>query len=449
MATSNHYKRIQDDTLRELLDVVPAVSLVGPRGVGKTTTAEQIANTSINLDIPATRSVVEADVDRFVDSPEPILVDEWQRLPQVWDIVRRAVDADDRPGRFILTGSAKPTNPPTHTGAGRIVMMRMRPMSLHERWASTREPTVSLAKLLGGGSQGSQAGLVKIVGETDVTLQDYMDEIVAGGFPGMRSRNGGKPPGQRKPTSRRWPANLRLAAYCENIVDTEFGLEGVVVRNPAALHSLLVAYAAATSTTASLNTISEATSSISDSKPAKKTVLNYIDKLKQMWLVDPIDGWVPTRNTIKRLTQAPKHHLTDPALAAALLGADAELLSLGRAAGSSGLIDSKLPSQLFESLIALNLRVYAQASGAKVFHCRTRAGEHEVDFIIERADRRVMAVEVKFKEVADEKDYRHLRWLKRELGDDLLDAVMVTTGSYAYRRPEDGIAVVPAALLGL
>jgi predicted AAA+ superfamily ATPase len=109
--------------------------------------------------------------------------------------------------------------------------------------------------------------------------------------------------------------------------------------------------------------------------------------------------------------------------------------------------DGTLLGQLFESLVTLDVRVHAQADEARVGHLRTHGGEHEVDLIVERGDHRVVAIEVKLARTVRDGDLRHLRWLQDQLGDQLLDAVVITTGPDAYRRP-DGIGVVPAALLG-
>ena len=138
-----------DRELDELLVGLPAIVLEGPRGVGKTTTAERRAATLHHLDDPAAagRGPGRSGAPRC--GPTPILIDEWQRLPESWDLVRRAVDADRTPGRFLLTGSATPGNAPVHSGAGRIVTLRMRPFTLAERGFAS--PTVSLAGLLMGG----------------------------------------------------------------------------------------------------------------------------------------------------------------------------------------------------------------------------------------------------------------------------------------------------------
>lgn len=98
--------------------------------------------------------------------------------------------------------------------------------------------------------------------------------------------------------------------------------------------------------------------------------------------------------------------------------------------------------------MTLNVRVYAQAAEATVSHFRDFAGDHEVDLIVEGVDQRVLAIEVKLAAVVDDDDVRHLVWLRNRMGDQLLDTIIITTGSHAYRRA-DGIGVVPAALLGV
>ena len=130
-----------------------------------------------------------------------------------------------------------------------------------------------------------------------------------------------------------------------------------------------------------------------------------------------------------------------------MLGVGEDALLSGEDAGPPVPRDGTLLGHLFESLVALSVRVYAQAAEAGVGHLRTAGGKQEVDLIVERDDRRVVAVEVKLSGSVGDRDVRHLLWLRDRLGDALLDAVVVTTGPQAYRRP-DGVAVVPAALLG-
>lgn len=416
--------RIIDGELDELLAGLPAIAIEGPKAVGKTATATRRASTFYRLDDEAERSIAQADPSRLVEGDPPILIDEWQRLPEAFDRVRRAVDDGAAPGSFLLTGSAAPTDPPTHSGAGRIVRVRLRPMTLAERGVDS--PAVSLARLLGGGRP-------PVEGRTEIDLERYVDEILMSGFPGIRAL----PPRLLR---------AQLDGYLDHIVDRDFEDLGRQVRRPATLRRWMAAYAAATATTASFEKIRNAATSDQGEKPTRPTTQPYRETLERLWLVDSIPAWLPTRNRLSRLTSPPKHHLADPALAARLLGVDAEALLHARPAGPAVPRDGTLLGALFESLVTLCVRVYAQHAEARIGHLRTWSGEREIDLIVERG-RSIVALEVKLGQVVDDRDVRHLLWLQKELGDDLADAIVVTTGRAAYRRP-DGIAVVPAALLG-
>jgi predicted AAA+ superfamily ATPase len=416
--------RIVDRELDELFAGLPAISIEGAKAVGKTATAFRRAANVYRLDDAAERSLIEADPERLVEGEKPTLIDEWQRMPESFDRVRRAVDGGAGPGSFLLTGSATPTDLPTHSGAGRIVRVRMRPMTLAERGVAT--PTVSLAGLLEGVRENLKGG-------ADVRLETYVEEILRSGFPGIRELS---------------PRLIRaqLDGYIDNIVEREFEDLGRKVRRPAALRRWMAAYAAATATTASFERIRDAASGDEAEKPSRVTVLAYRDILERLWLLDPLPAWLPTRNQLRQLASPPKHHLVDPALAARLLGVDADALLRAAPGEPSVVRDGTLLGALFESLVALCVRVYAQQAEARIGHLRTRAGEHEIDLIVERGQS-VVAIEVKLGRVVDDRDVRHLLWLREKLGDDLADAVVVTTGREAYRR-KDGIAVVPLALLG-
>jgi hypothetical protein len=418
-------RRILDDELDELLTGLSAVAIEGPKAVGKTATASERARTVHQMDDPAQRQVSLADPARLLIGKPPILIDEWQRAPESWDLVRRAVDQDPSPNRFILTGSANPTDPATHSGAGRIVRLRMRPLSLAER--AIQAPTVSLAELLKGRRP-------PVSGETAVTLGDYTNEIVASGFPAIRNL-------------RDRALRTQLDSYVARIADKDFLEFGHSVRNPEALRRWMRAYAAATATTATLETIRDAATSGEGAKPSRDIVLQHRSILERLWILDPVPAWLPSRNQISRLGQPDKHHLADPALAATLLGVGVDALLEGDDAGIGMPRAGTLLGHLFESLVTQSVRVYAQAAEAQVRHLRTHNGRHEVDLIVVRPDGRVIGMEMKLARTVTDADARHLLWLKNEIGDDLLDSIIITTGPHAYRR-EDGIAVVPAALLG-
>jgi predicted AAA+ superfamily ATPase len=415
-------RRIVDDELDELIAGLPAIALEGPKAVGKTATALQRAVTVYRLDDEEARSIAQADPSRLTGGERPVLIDEWQRLPEVFDHVRRAVDESAPPGSFLLTGSASPTDPPTHSGAGRIVQVRLRPMTLAERCLDT--PTVSLRALLDGKRP-------PVDGQTSFDLEDYVKEILASGFPGLR----GLP--ERL-------ARAQLDGYIDRIIDRDFDELGRQVRRPGTLRRWMQAYAAASSTTTSYEKIRDAATSGHGDKPSRATTQPYRDILERLWILDPVPAWLPTRSRLARLSAPPKHHLADPALAARLLGADAATLL--HPSGASLPREGTLLGALFESLVTLCVRVYAQAAEARTSHLRTWSGDREIDLIVERGQR-IVAIEVKLGQAPADRDIRHLLWLRNEIGDELADAIIITTGQTAYRR-SDGIAVVPAALLG-
>lgn len=417
--------RVLDQELDELLGALPALAIEGPKGVGKTETASRRAATVHPLDDPAQLALAEADPTRLLDDAKPILIDEWQRLPETWDLVRRAVDAGAAPESFLLTGSTSPDGTGRHSGAGRIPTIRMRPLTLAER--SPASTSVSLAKLLEGGRP-------HLVGETPVTLEDYVDEIVASGLPGLRGISDRA-------------LRLQLDGYVERVVDRDFPELGHAVRNPAGLRRWMAAYAAATSTTTSFEKIRAAATGDEGEQLSKDAARPYRAVLERLWLLDPVPAWQPTRNNLSRLSAASKHHLADPALAARLLGATRAGLLEGAELGLPIPRDGTLLGALFESLVTLCVRVYAQRAEARTGHMRTFGGDREVDLIVEAQDKRVLAIEVKLKRTIKDEDTRNLRWLRETIGDELIDAVVVTTGEAAYRR-SDGIGVVPAALLG-
>ena len=169
--------------------------------------------------------------------------------------------------------------------------------------------------------------------------------------------------------------------------------------------------------------------------------------MTRLRILDELDAWIPGRNHLKRLTQTAKHHLVDPALAARLVGATRGDLLAGKAGAVEIPRDGTYLGALFESMCVLSVRVFAQAAEAAVWHLRAEDGRHEVDVVVEREDGSIVALEVKLSATVGDSDVRHLAWLRQRIGEQLLDAAVLTTGERAYRRA-DGIAVIPLALLG-
>ena len=420
----SYRRRIVDDVLDELFGDLAAISLEGAKGVGKTATASQRARTVLSLNRERQRETVTADLDYITQVPTPVLIDEWQLAPAVWDRVRVAVDDDPTGGRFLLAGSAGVApGVRIHSGAGRIVSLRLRPLAFSERGLS--EPTVSLRALLTG--QG------EIGGRAELRLPGYVEEILRSGFPGIRDL-----PGRAR--------RVQLDSYLTRIVERELPDNGVQVRRPAALRAWLSAYAAATATDASYSVLLDAATAGEPEKPARATVDGYREHLARVFVLDPLPAWIPAFNPLKRRTKTPKHHLVDPALAARLVGVSADGLLQGEGQRVAGATGTWLGA-LFESLVTQSVRVYADAAEAQVGHLRTKDTAREIDMIVEGHDRRIVAIEVKLADTVADRDVRHLNWLHQQLGDRLVDKLVITTGEFAYRRP-DGVAVVPLALLG-
>jgi predicted AAA+ superfamily ATPase len=425
------YERLIEPYLKSLMKEFPAIAIDGLKGVGKTVSTKRIAATVFELDRPRDFDQIANIPDLLSSEKTPILIDEWQRIPSVWDYIRRAVDDGARPGAFLLTGSIANTDTNIHSGAARIIRRKMYPLSLAER--GIEKPTVSIGKMFSAGKPFETV----ITGKTDIGFPHYIFEITASGLPEFRNFS---------PESRK----IAFESYFANILSHEFSQQGVKLRQPETLLRWLRAYAAAVSTDAGYSEILDASTAGEGQKPTAKTTIAYREALENLWLLDELMPWRDGEDFFSGLKLSPKHYLADPAFSAYLLGLDERILS-----GSKGWparaerFDEKYGSilgRLFESLMHLSLNAYTGVNNAKLFFTRTHKGDHEIDFIIQK-DSRVIACEVKFAPTAAASDGKHLKWFMEKVGDDCRDAMIITTGGAAYRR-DDGIAVVPAALLG-
>jgi predicted AAA+ superfamily ATPase len=421
-----HIHRYIEDWIAQYLPLLRAVSIEGARGVGKTVSAKRFAETLIYLDRENERTALEGDYERLWTEAPPILLDEWQYLPEVWDRVRRMVDDHIPPGTFLLTGSMQSTNKAIHSGAGRIIGIRMRPLSLAERFPD--EVRYKLQDCLDGKMPERIDGISKI------SYQDYINEIVRSGFPAIYQAD----EGVRK---------LEIESYLERISHRDFDSQGVAIRHPGKMMSWLRAYAAATGTTTSYNKMLDAATAGEDQKPSKETAIAYREALRSLWLIDDLHFWWDGGGFLGRLKQTPKHYLADPALEAYLLGLSERDLITGKASSAFDADYGSIAGRLFESLCNMSLRTYATTIGADIGYVRTQKGNREIDFVVQK-NQCIVAIEVKLSPTVDDSDVRHLNWFEEKIGDRIKEKIILTTGSHAYRRPKDRVLVIPAALFG-
>lgn len=418
-STRAYLPRLADGLLDDQLGAMGAVLIEGVKGCGKTVTARQRAVSEVLLDMdPEAERRAALDPRLLLDGETPRLLGEWQRTPRVWDAVRRAVDDRGLPGQFILTGSATPNDDTQrHSGAGRFGIVRMRTMTLAEKQATS--PSVSVADLL--------LGTAPAPANSPVSVRDYLHHIAVGGWPLLAGAN------ERA-------ARTYLDGYLDIIIERDIDEVSGSPRNSRLVRRFLHAYAQMISQTANLSTIMKrARDEVDDDSdvPSRHTAQIYLDVLKRMMIVDEVPAWDPSVRSSKRLTTTPKRHLGDSSLAAALLQMSPERM----------LDDLETAGFLFESLVAHDLRIYAECTGASCFHYREAEGRLEVDYVLEDRDGDWIGVEVKLGESELDKAADSLHRLAERVMRKPKALVVVTGTSLAYTR-EDGVHVVPLGLLG-
>lgn len=411
--------RLSDAVLSEQLRAMGAVLIDGVKGCGKTATARQVAGSEVLLDVdPDAALRAELDPRLVLDGPTPRLLDEWQRTPRLWDAVRRAVDDRGRAGQFILTGSATPRDEnQRHTGAGRFGMLRMRTMTLVEKQAVA--PTVSVAGLLTK-SPVEPAN-------SPMSVSDYLHHIGVGGWPYLVGKDEAV-------------ARTFLEGYLDIIVERDIDEVSGAPRSPRLVRRFLHAYAQVISQLASLSAIARRArdnEAADDEAPSRYAASAYLEALRRMAIVDEVPAWDPSVRSSKRLVTTPKRQIADPSLAAALL----------RMSPARMLDDLETTGFLFESLVAHDLRIYAEAAGASCHHYREADGRLEVDYILETRDGDWVGVEVKLGERDLGKAAQSLLRLAQRVPRSPQALVIVTGTSLAYTR-DDGVHVVPLGLLG-
>lgn len=398
---AEYLERLVDPLVAESLEELPALALVGPRASGKTTTARRYARTVVRLDRPAEAQGVAADPDAAIAQlAEPVLLDEWQEVPEVLGAVKRACDAEPRPGRFILTGSIRAeTETATWPGTGRVTRIAVYPMTVGERLGA---PEVPLVDRIARGDLATPGAPYRGAAAS-LNLGDYLELAVRGGIPEAALRLSDR-------ARRRW-----LETYVEEIVTRDSRTAGGTYDN-ARLGRFFEAYALNSAGVTDDSTLCEAAG------VNRRTVLRYLSLLSRLHVIDELPAW--TSNRLKRLSLAPKRFVVDPSLLASVAGAT----------GRSAMRDGNLLGRLIETLAVAQLRAQAAVSEhrCRLYHLRQHNGRHEIDVIAELDAQRLVAFEIKATAAPTLGDARHLAWLRDHVGDRMLAGVVLHTGPSAF-----------------
>lgn len=409
--------RIVDAELDQALAAAGGVMIEGARASGKTETARQKANSEVRLDTDLqARAAGLVAPEVLLAGQRPRLIDEWQLVPEIWNQVRRHIDdSGGVAGQFILTGSAEPRGDATrHSGAGRILRLMMRPMSLAEMGYSSGD--VSLSALLRGETPRSH--------DQGLGIRQIAEIIAVGGWPALQTRGVDE-------------ALTSVRGYLMESTRVDLQRLDGPRHDPARVERVLRSLARFIASAAADQVIAADASDAHDPL-SRQSVRRYLDALTRIFIVEDLPAWAPTLRARARLRKKPKHHFVDPSIAVAALKADPDRLV--RDVDTLGL--------LFESLAVRDLRIYAQAMSASVLHYHDE--RIEVDAIVECSDGRWAAFEMKLGPSQVEDGARSLKALGRRVVGNVQGEPMslnvVTGWGYAYQRP-DGVNVVPITAL--
>lgn len=416
-------KRLIDPKIEKYLSTVGAICIEGPKWCGKTFTGIHHSKNQFFVADPAknfqNRRLTELSITYALEGENPLLIDEWQEVPALWDAVRFEVDFRGKPGQFILTGSSTPNlKGILHSGAGRIASIRMRTMSLYESGDS--DGVVSLKDHI-------CENRLKIVKSRPVDLHKLAYLIVRGGWPAIQNISSDR-------------ALLIAKDYLDAVVRHDFYRLDGIGRDTGKMELLLRSLARHESTTASVKTLIKDLKEVDDEEITAVTVSGYLNVLERLFLIENQQPFVSNLRSSVRLKKMEKRHFSDPSLAAALLEASPRDL-IG---------DIKTMGFLFEALCIRDLKIYADTFDAKVTHYQDYKGR-EIDAVVELRGGEWVAIEIKLGENQVDDAAERLIKLSRAIekeGGKKPKALCVLCGlsSAAYTRA-DGVMVVPITAL--
>ncbi len=416
----NYLNRLIDEKVEKYLQTFGAVSIAGPKWCGKTSTAEHHATSTFYLtptdDVPDPLVLAKLDPTVIFNGSSPRLIDEWQLMPEIWDMVRGKVDRKGEKGLYLLTGSSvtpqlKAGNCIRHSGAGRIGRLTMSTMSLFETGDSSGE--VSLTSLFNGEDVSGRLRSVR--------LSEITHYIIRGGWPGNLGVE---------------DAGLIPKDYLERIYDYEIRELGIKRMDTVKFKRFMYSLARNEATVCSVSRL-KSDSSYNGKPLDDDTVLNYFSILEDLFLRAEQEAFSPDFRSRTRLKIAPKRHFADPSLAAAIVGANESNL----------LKDLRYLGFLFESLAEHDLRIYAETLGGKLYHYQDY-NEDEADAVIVLPDSRYALIEIKlgYEDIADKAATSLVKISDKLERKPEFMALVSGTAPVPLRRP-DGVYVLPLTSL--
>lgn len=418
--------RIADQILADKLEAMGAVLIEGPKYCGKTTLATQQAKSILYMADPETKSqnlaMAQTNIKRLLQGETPRLIDEWQLAPQFWDAVRNEVDKRDEDGQFMLTGSAVPPKKDEifHSGTGRMSWLKLRTMSLWESGDSSGD--VSLGALFKNADS--------VDGASKIDIDQLAFLTCRGGWPKATLKKSKK------------AALLQAKEYYEAVYRYDISRVDDVERDPELTKRLMRSYSRNQGSQASAGTILADIRANESDELSENTIYSYIKALKKIFVIEDSLAWNPNLRSKTAIRTSDTRYFIDPSIATAALGL-----------GPDDLInDLNTFGLLFETLCVRDLRVYADALGGTVYHYRDKSNL-ECDAVVHLENGSYGLIEIKLGgDTLIKEGAENLQLLANKLDTTKMKKpsflmVLTGVGNYAYKRPEDGVLVVPIGCL--
>lgn len=421
---SGYKPRIADALLERKLKGKGAVLIEGAKWCGKTTTAQQVAQSSLKLGetsvLRSSKELAEMNPSLLLEGATPRLIDEWQTIPALWDSIRSEVDNRNECGQFILTGSSVPADESqiVHSGTGRISRLLMRSMSLFESGDSSGE--ISLGALFDAPTE--------IFSENKIDIERLAYLTCRGGWPKASLMEGDI-------------ALDQALDYYDAVIHYDIQRADGLARDPERVKLLMRAYARHQGTSVNLRVICEDMRANDNSSLNEDTVASYIKALKKIFVIEDMRAWNPNLRSKTAVRTSDTRFFTDPSIGTAALGiGPADFLN-----------DTHSFGLFFETMAVRDLRIFADALDGNLYHYRDKNGL-ECDAVLHRRNGMYGLIEIKLGgSTLIEEGAANLKTLAQKIDTTKMKEpsflmVLTGVGPYAYRR-KDGVYVVPLGCL--